>query len=58
VQTSCGYGVPWLEYAGDRPLMAQWAQKKGPAGLEAYRLDHNLTSIDGFPAGLRPARPG
>src|ERR1700722_17170713 len=53
VQTSCGYGVPFMEYADDRPLMAQWAEKKGPDGLEAYQREKNLKSIDGFPTGLR-----
>lgn len=53
VQTSCGYGVPFLEFVDDRPLMAQWADKKGPDGLEAYHRDKNLVSIDGFPTGLR-----
>jgi len=53
VQTSCGYGVPFMEYADDRPLMAQWAEKKGPDGLDAYHRDKNLASIDGFPTGLR-----
>ena len=53
VQTSCGYGVPLMAYADQRPLMAQWAKKKGPDGLGAYHRDKNLTSIDGFPTGLR-----
>lgn len=57
VQTSCGYGVPLLDYADDRPLMAQWAAKKGPDGLEDYHRDKNLASIDGFPTGLRVPSP-
>ena len=56
VQTSCGYGVPFLEFVEDRSLMAQWADKKGPDGLEAYHRDKNLVSIDGFPTGLRVPR--
>lgn len=57
VQTSCGYGVPLMEYIDDRPLMAQWAEKKGPDGLTAYHREKNLTSIDGYPTGLRvPSR--
>ncbi|MBO0812023.1 MAG: hypothetical protein J2P23_08240, partial [Microlunatus sp.] len=53
VQTSCGYGVPFLEFAGDRPVMEQWAAKKGPDGLLAYHLEQNVSSIDGLPTGLR-----
>src|ERR1700744_3197669 len=53
VQTSCGYGVPFMEYADDRPLMAQWAEKKGPDGIEAYHRDKSRTRIAGFPTGLR-----
>jgi hypothetical protein len=53
VQTSCGYGVPFMDYVDDRPLMAQWAQNKGPDGVQAYHQEKNLTSIDGFPTGLR-----
>src|ERR1700727_3951524 len=52
VQTSCGYGVPFMEYADDRPLMAQWAEKEGLDGLETYQREKNLTSIAGFPTGL------
>ena len=52
VQTSCGYAVPFLSFAGDRPGLTQWAETKGEAGLEAYRRANNLVSIDGFPTGL------
>jgi hypothetical protein len=52
VQTSCGYGVPLYEYQGDRPTLVKWAEKKGEEGLEAYRREKNVESIDGFPTGL------
>jgi len=52
VQTSCGYGVPFLSFTGERPGLTQWAEKKGEAGLEAYRRTHNRNSVDGFPTGL------
>ena len=29
VQTSCGFGVPLFEYAGERPTLIRWAESKG-----------------------------
>lgn len=52
VQTSCGYGVPFYEFAEQRPLMDAWAAKKGADGLRAYQAENNVTSIDGYPTGL------
>ena len=52
VQTSCGFGVPFFEYAGERETMARWAEAKGEDGLVAYRLEKNTHSIDGLPTGL------
>ncbi len=52
VQTSCGYGVPKYEYAGERDEHFKWAEKKGEAGLEAYVQEHSLRSIDGLPSVL------
>lgn len=52
VQTSCGYGVPFYDYVGDRPLMGSWAARKGDDGLLLYQQEHNRESIDGFPTGL------
>lgn len=54
VQTSCGFGVPFFEYAGQRPLMDSWATNKGPDGLRAYQQEKNLVSIDGLATGLKP----
>jgi pyridoxamine 5'-phosphate oxidase-like protein len=52
VQTSCGYGVPFFEYQGERPAIDRWAEAKGAAGLEAYQREENLVSMDGLPTGL------
>ena len=52
VQTSCGFGVPLMEFATDRELMDSWAAKKGSDGLHAYQQEKNRVSLDGFPTGL------
>ena len=52
VQTSCGYGVPLFESAGDRAGLARWAEAEGEDGLDAYRREKNLLSMDGLPTGL------
>ena len=53
VSTSCGYGVPLLEYAGERDELLKFAERRGPEGLVEYRDDKNAVSIDGL-AGLSP----
>lgn len=55
VQTSCGYGVPMFEYAGERDTLRRWAMSKGEAGLQEYRRQKNAASIDGLPTGLAEA---
>jgi hypothetical protein len=51
VQTSCGYGAPQFDYRGERPSLDNWARSKGEEGLEAYRREKNMVSIDGLPTG-------
>ena len=53
VQTSCGYAVPYLMFDSDRPLLDDWAAKKGPDGIAAYWQQKNVVSIDGLPTGLK-----
>lgn len=48
-QTSCGYGVPLYDFAGERPTLREWADKKGEDGIQAYWEAKNQTSIDGLP---------
>ena len=52
VLTSCGFGVPLLEYVEDRPNLIQWTEKIGDEGVEKYQHDKNLVSIDGKPTNL------
>ena len=49
VQTSCGYGVPLMEYQGQRQKIIEWAEDKGER-IDAYRAEKNARSIDGLPA--------
>lgn len=51
ISDSCGYGVPLMEYRGERSQMDAWADRLGTEGLAAYRREHNA-SLDGLP-GLR-----
>ncbi|MES2694978.1 MAG: pyridoxamine 5'-phosphate oxidase family protein [Verrucomicrobiota bacterium] len=52
VQTSCGFAVPLYEFQADRPTLIDWAERKGPEGVAAYRAEKNRRSIDGLPTGL------
>lgn len=52
VQTSCGFGVPLYEYAGERDHADKWARNKGYEGLEQYKAEKNRASIDGLPTAL------
>ncbi|SEW51041.1 pyridoxamine 5'-phosphate oxidase family protein [Chitinophaga arvensicola] len=52
VQTSCGFGVPLYDYTGERDHAAKWAANKGPEGLEIYKAEKNLVSMDGLPTQL------
>lgn len=54
VASSCGYGVPLYEFAGQRKQLVAYAERKGRQGMEAYKRQKNRTSIDGLP-GLRGA---
>ncbi|MGQ0564160.1 MAG: pyridoxamine 5'-phosphate oxidase family protein [Gemmobacter sp.] len=52
VQTSCGFGVPRMEYQGERPDADAWAAEKGPDGIRAYWDDKNRSTLDGYPTGI------
>lgn len=52
VQTSCGMGVPLMDYQGERGQLEAWAAGLGEDGLEAYRQQKNTRSIDGYETGI------
>ena len=54
VSSSCGFGVPLMEFVGPREELVASARRKGPEKMAAYRARKNAASIDGLP-GLRPA---
>lgn len=52
VQTSCGMGVPYYDYVGERDQLVNWAEKKGQDGVEEYWEQKNQVSIDGKPTNV------
>jgi hypothetical protein len=50
VSDSCGYGVPQMEYVGERPQREAWLAKKGAEGVREYVAEKNAVSIDGLQA--------
>jgi len=47
---SCGFSVPFMDYVGERTLLAEWTARKSDDDLVAYRDQKNAASIDGLPA--------
>jgi hypothetical protein len=54
VQTSCGSGVPFMTYDGERASseLVPFYDEMGPEGVSDYWRRKNMTTIDGFETGL------
>lgn len=52
VQTSCGYGVPLMDYQAERPDAEAWAAEKGPDGIRSYWGEKNRATLDDFATGI------
>ncbi len=50
VSDSCGYGIPLMDFAGERHLLPEHMERKGAEGVRDYRRLKNRRSIDGLPA--------
>jgi len=49
ISQSCGFGVPFMTYAGERSDMSTWLSHKTDDEIAAYRFEKNAVSIDGMP---------
>ena len=56
VQSSCGYAVPFMDFAGERDTLHKWAENRGAEAMPAYWAEKNAATIDGFPTGIERAR--
>jgi hypothetical protein len=60
ISDSCGYAVPFMEYQGERRLLAEYFGRRDEEFHVDYVARKNATSIDGLPAvpveTLRPGR--
>ncbi len=52
LQTSCGYGVPFMDYRGERDTLARWAEDKGSDGIHRWWREKNTRTIDGSPTRI------
>ena len=59
IADSCGYGVPQLDFVGERPQRSLWLERKTSDGVRDYVRDHNGRSLDDLPAldHLSPVSP-
>ncbi|MEM9168714.1 MAG: pyridoxamine 5'-phosphate oxidase family protein [Pseudomonadota bacterium] len=53
VAESCGWGVPFYQFDGEREQLARWVDHRPVDEWKARRYQSNATSIDGLP-GLTP----
>jgi hypothetical protein len=52
VKSSCGFGIPLYDYKDERDHAFKWAENKGEDGLEEYKKEKNMVSIDGLPTPI------
>ena len=48
IQTSCGFGVPLMDFVAQREILTEWSEKRDEQELIEYRQNKNAKSIDGL----------
>lgn len=49
LQTSCGYAVPFYEFAGQRDTLSDWVDARDDDAIYAYWQEKNTRTIDDAP---------
>ena len=49
VQSSCGFGVPYMVFSEQRERLPKWSEQQSDAEIRAYRKRKNSRSLDGKP---------
>jgi pyridoxamine 5'-phosphate oxidase-like protein len=49
IRDSCGYGVPFYQFKGERDSMRNWRASKTDQEILEYRAERNEKSLDGLP---------
>ena len=55
VADSCGWGVPFFEFKGERDQLKRWVDARSDTEWADRRYEANAVSIDGLPGLSRPA---
>jgi predicted pyridoxine 5'-phosphate oxidase superfamily flavin-nucleotide-binding protein len=50
IADSCGYAVPLMDLAQERPMLDDDHARRGADGVVSYQRKHNAASLDGLPA--------
>ena len=58
VTDSCGWGVPFFDYRGERDQLRRWVDAREEAEWAARRYAGNAVSLDGLPGLVPPASAG
>ncbi len=54
ISDSCGWGVPFYEFKGEREQLKRWVDNRAEDEWKARRYESNARSIDGLPGLVRP----
>ena len=54
ISDSCGWGVPFYEFKGERDQLKRWVDNRPEDEWRERRYASNAKSIDGLPGLVRP----